>query len=89
MKQDDFGTSLKTIKKHLANQKKKKTTELIQDNPEQEFYCNCKDTNANQKNLYVSYKDAQKEVEHLLKTQQLSLNIYPCPNVRGWHLTKG
>lgn len=89
MKQDDFITSLKTIKKHLANQGKKKTVELIQDSLEQESYCNCKDTNSNPKTLYMSHKDAQKEIRYLLEAQQLSLNIYSCPIVRGWHLTKG
>lgn len=89
MKQDDFNASLKTIKKYLANQEEKKITEPIQNSPEQELYCNCKDTNANPKNLYLSHKEAQKEVKYLLKTQQISLNIYPCPFEYGWHLTKG
>lgn len=89
MKQDDFNASLKTIKRHLLNQEEKNIIEPIQNSLEQEPYCNCEDMHGNLKNLYLSQNKAQKEVKYLRETQQISLNIYPCPFESGWHLTKG
>lgn len=89
MKQDDFYTSLKTIKKHLAEKEEDKIIEAEQKHEKKELFCSCKDTHGNQKNLYLSYREAHEENKYLHETQRISLTIYPCPFERGWHLTKG
>jgi len=90
MKRNDFLRSLQTIKKHLA--KTSKEDQNIEHSVKiktRKTFCICKDAQGNPKNLYISQKEAQKELQHLLETQYISLEVYPCPSESGWHLTKG
>jgi hypothetical protein len=46
--------------------------------------CNCLDSKQQNKDLYSSLNSAKKQV----KLSQIKLTIYPCPDTRGWHLSK-
>jgi len=89
MKRNDFRKSLKTIKSKIkANQDSNKTLESKSVDTSDEKPCTCVDTQGAYKNLYDSNEDAKKVARHLRKIKKLALDIYPCPDGFGWHLTK-
>jgi len=46
--------------------------------------CSCLDAKQQSKDLYASLHSAERQI----KLSQTHLSIYPCPNTRGWHLSK-
>ena len=86
MKRNDFIKSLQIIKSQLlqTQNRSKFFSSEIKENREKTF-CSCKDSNGEAKYLYSS----QKEIEYLLASKHISLQSYPCPYEKGWHLTKG
>ncbi len=50
--------------------------------------CFCVDSRGDFKYLYTSKKEAQKQIEFLLKNRAVKLTLYPCPFHCGWHLTR-
>jgi len=86
MKRNDFIKSLQIIKSHLlqAQSKSKPFSLEIKEN-RQKVFCSCKDSDGESKYLYNS----KEEIEYLLASKHISLQSYPCPYEKGWHLTKG
>lgn len=86
MRKTDFFKKLESLKAVLK-EKEKQTSDfsLDFDTPTDRTYCNCKDSNGESKYLYSS----KKELEYVLSTQTISLQAYPCPIEKGWHVTKG
>lgn len=85
MKHSDFLRSLKTLKSRLIkNQQKPHFFEAPVDDDRKKTYCTCKDSAGEPKYLYTS----QKEIDYILSSKNISLNVYPCPYEKGWHLTK-
>jgi len=86
VRKTDFLKTLKSLKSALK-EKEKHTSNFFPDvdTPTDRMYCNCKDSNGESKYLYTS----KKELEYVLSTQTLSLQAYPCPIEKGWHVTKG
>ena len=85
MKHSDFLRSLKTLKSRLIkSQQKPHFFNAVPDEHKEETYCICKDSSGEPKYLYTS----QKEVEYMLTAKDISLQAYPCPYEKGWHLTK-
>lgn len=86
MKKTDFIKKLKSLKAELkAKEKHTSNFSPDVDTLPKRAYCNCKDSNGESKYLYTS----KKELEYVLSTQTLSLQAYPCPIEKGWHVTKG
>ena len=85
MKHSDFLRSLKTLKSRLLqSQKKPHFFNATENGNKEKTYCTCKDSSGESKYLYTS----QKEVEYMLTAKDISLQVYPCPYEKGWHLTK-
>ena len=85
MKHSDFLRSLKTLKSRLLHtQKKHHFFNAVRDENKEKIYCTCKDASGEPKYLYTS----QKEIDYILTSKNISLNVYPCPYEKGWHLTK-
>lgn len=85
MKHSDFLRSLKTLKSHLIKSQQKPhffNTMPVEDTDK--TYCTCKDSSGESKYLYTS----QKEIDYMLSSKNIALNVYPCPYEKGWHLTK-
>ena len=86
MKHSDFLRSLKTLKSRLLqSQKKPHFFNATKNTNKEKTRCTCKDSSGESKYLYTS----QKEVEYMLTAKNISLQAYPCPYEKGWHLTKG
>ncbi len=51
--------------------------------------CNCKDSQGNPKQSYLSKKLADEQKNFIKEDRCVSLDIYKCPENSGWHLTKG
>ena len=66
-------TELIHIQKHVIN---------IHDTNEN--ICKCLDSEGNIKDLYISKSSAKKQTHF----SQVKLIVYPCPNTKGWHLSK-
>ena len=85
MKHSDFLRSLKTLKSHLLqSQKKHHFFHTATDENKEKMSCTCKDSSGEPKYLYTS----QKEIDYILSSKNIPLNVYPCPYEKGWHLTK-
>lgn len=84
MKHSNFLKSLKTLKSHLAQQKKITVQIPYSTQATQKYTCSCKDAQGEVKYLYAS----QKELSYLLSKKDIKLSAYPCPYEKGWHLTK-
>jgi len=85
MKHADFLRSLKTLKSRLLqSQKKHHFFNASTDDNKENVHCTCKDSSGESKYLYTS----QKEIEYMLTAKDISLQAYPCPYEKGWHLTK-
>jgi len=82
VKHSDFLKSLKSFKSHLF--KKQPSQSYTHHHKEDKNICTCKDSNGEFKYLYTS-KD---ELEYMLSSKSMALKAYPCPYVKGWHLTK-
>jgi len=82
MKHGAFLKSLKALKSHLS--KKKPSHFYNYHGSEDKTICTCKDSNGEFKYLYTS----QDELEYMLSSKSVALKSYPCPYVKGWHLTK-
>jgi len=54
-----------------------------------ESLCTCADANGMVKILYVSKSEAQSMCALRNKEVGVSLSVYTCPVLTGWHLTKG
>jgi len=86
MKHTDFLKSLKTLKSHLVQTSKKKTTlPSLKDTTSSKTYCSCLDAEGERKYLYST----QEELAYILAKKDILLYTYPCPSEKGWHLTKG
>lgn len=83
-------TSLKELDSHIEHIKELLTKQI--ENYEEELKqidtCFCLDSHGDFKYLYLTQKEAQKQVEFALKTKRIKLVPYPCPFHCGWHLTK-
>ena len=51
--------------------------------------CQCVDRNGKIKTLYTTKTKAESVRIQVKNKEQLSLTIYECPSVSGWHLSKG
>ena len=52
------------------------------------YYCRCIDRNGIPKLLYTTYREAERVEKYAAKERNIILKIYPCPHVKGWHLSK-
>ncbi len=83
MKHSDFLKTLKTLKSRLSHTQKKPHF-FNAETDQEKNYCTCKDSSGESKYLYTS----QKEIEYILASKNISLQVYPCPYEKGWHVTK-
>jgi len=86
MKHSSFLKTLKTLKSRLQlKQKKHSPYQYLNEKKKEDIYCTCTDSHGEAKYLYRT----KKELEYILSSKSISLTTYPCPDVKGWHLTKG
>lgn len=53
-----------------------------------ERFCRCIDSNGIPKLLYATHKEAERVERYAMQNRSVLLKIYPCPYVKGWHLSK-
>ena len=82
--------SLKELDTHIEHIKNilKKQTENYEEKLEELDACFCLDSRGDFKYLYESKKEAENQVQFLLKTKRVKLTLYACPFHAGWHLAK-
>ena len=87
MKRNEFIKSLQRLKKQIIQAQKQKKNLIIlpTKNTPSKSICSCIDSSGEAKYLYSS----KKEIEYLLASKHITLQSYPCPYEKGWHLTKG
>ena len=56
--------------------------------PSEENFCRCIDSNGIPKLLYATHNEAERIERYVMQKRGILLKIYPCPNVKGWHLSK-
>lgn len=49
----------------------------------------CTDSLGCSKALYFTYAGAKRRADIIMQEEGKSLQVYECPNLQGWHLTKG
>ncbi len=60
-----------------------KTNKLSEEN-----FCRCIDSNGIPKLLYATPNEAERIERYVIQKRGILLKIYPCPHVKGWHLSK-
>lgn len=49
--------------------------------------CNCKGKDGKLKNLYATREAAEENARYCQLSRGVHLNVYECPEKKGWHLT--
>jgi hypothetical protein len=82
--------SIKALDQHIEHIKNilKKQIENYEEELEEIDTCFCLDSRGDFKYLYLTEKEAKKQIEYSQKTKRVKLSLYPCPYHCGWHLHK-
>lgn len=82
--------TLSELHAHIEHVKKvlKKQTENYEEARQELDTCFCVDSRGDFKYLYSSKKEAEQQVQFLLKSKGVKLTLYACPFHCGWHVAK-
>ena len=81
---------VKALEAHIEHIKSvlKNRTQEFQETLDEMKGCFCQDAKGEFKYLYLSKKEAQRQLAYSLKTKGIKLKYYPCPYHCGWHLSR-